>query len=134
MGLIEVGAYLEELRQVRRLTRQDVAPAIGISVDSLEFAEKGRGRLNGAGLLRLIHLLDGSYHELTRLLDDEAATVEGARSLARAWAARPAALGDRALTPEEETAELWEIALRRTGGDATAARRMLLRALDAGLD
>ena len=133
MGLVEVGAYLEELRRIRNLTRQEAARQVGLSVDSLQYAEKGQGRMNGAALLRLIQLLDGSFHQVLQLLDDERATAEGARALARNWVVRPAAIGDRRLTDEEQKAEIWEIVLRRAGGDVEEARRLLLQALEASL-
>jgi transcriptional regulator with XRE-family HTH domain len=133
MGLVEVGAYLEELRNFRRLTRPEVAQAIGLSLDSIEYAERGRGRLNGAGLLRLIKLLGGSYDEVVRLVDDDTLTVDEARKMARRWAIRPTVLGDHVLTPDEEFAELWDLALYRAGGDVDEARRLLLQALDTSL-
>ena len=133
MGLVEVGAYLEELRRIRGLTRQDVALQVGLSVDTLQYAEKGYGRVNGAALLRLIQMLDGSFYQVLELLDDERATVEGARALARSWVVRPAAIGDRRLTDEEQRAEIWEIVLRRAGGDVDEARRLLLQALETSI-
>ncbi len=133
MGLVEVGAYLEELRRIRNLTRQEAARQVGLSVDTLQYAEKGYGRVNGAALLHLIQLLDGSFHQVLQLLDDERATAEGARALAQNWVIRPAAIGDRRLTDEEQKAELWELVLRRAGGDVDEARRLLLRALETSL-
>ncbi len=133
MGLVEVGAYLEELRRIRNLTRQEAARQVGLSVDTLQYAEKGYGRVNGAALLHLIQLLDGSFHQVLQLLDDKRATVEGARALAQNWVVRAAAIGDRRLTDEEQKAEIWEIVLRRTGGDVDEARRLLLQALETSI-
>jgi hypothetical protein len=68
-----------------------------------------------------------------QLLDDKRATVEGARALAQNWVVRAAAIGDRRLTDEEQKAEIWEIVLRRTGGDVDEARRLLLQALETSI-
>ena len=136
MGLFAVGAYLEELRRIRNMTRQELSAAVGISPDTLEDAERGRRRLNGPALMRLIGLVDGSYEQVAALLEMEEGedSAEDARALAQSWATRPSVIGDRAPTPEELTADLWELALRRTGGDRDRARRLLLEALSVGLD
>ena len=132
MGLLAAGAYLEELRRIRNMTRQELARALGISHDSLADTERGRTRMNGPALFRWIGLLDGSYEQVAALLEMEENedSAEDARALAQLWAIRPAVIGDRPLTAEEEKAELWEIALRRADGDRNRARRLLLRALD----
>ena len=131
MGLAAAGAYIREVRKVRRMTRPQLAEALGISDDQIQRMELGQHAMGGPALLRLIKAIDASYQELTQLLEDEQATVEDAQRMARAWVARPVSLRDRELTPEEEQVELFELALRRTGGDRGAAMRLLLRALDA---
>ena len=114
------------------MTRPRLAREAAVSVDSLEDVELGRTRINGPALFRLVGLLDGSYEQVAALLEMEENedSAADARALAQLWAIRPAVIGDRRLTVEEETAELWEIALGRTGGDRARARRLLLRALD----
>jgi hypothetical protein len=91
--------------------------------------------MNGPTLFRLIRFLGGSYEHVAALLDeqDTEAAPDDARALATSWALRPAEMGDRRLTPEEEVAELWNIALGRAGGDVDEARRLLLRALDKSM-
>ena len=121
------------MRVHRGLSRHQVADAVGISDDRIQILEQGKGTTNGLALLRLIHFIDASYEQVTSLLEDESATIEQAAGLARAWVSRPAATGAQELTADEATAELFELALRRTAGDRGAARRLLLRALDESL-
>ena len=133
MGLTEAGAYIQEVRTLRRLSRQHVAARIGISDDRIEEFEKGRGKLNGPALLRLIHTIGASYEQVTALLDDASATVEQARSLAVAALAQPPAGARPPLSDDDQVDELFALALERTGGDRRAARQLLLRVLEETL-
>ena len=91
--------------------------------------------MDGPALFRWIGLLDGSYEQVAALLAMEEGedSAEDARALAQLWAVRPAVIGDRPLTVEEQTAEIWEIVLRRTGGDVDKARRLLIRVLNESI-
>ena len=131
MGLEAAGAYLEELRKRRGYSRARLGAAVGVVDDIILRIEKGRGETAGSVLLKMVDLLGGSYDQVLQLLNDPGEiTADDARAIARAWITRPAVLGDRELTAEEEGAELFEIALRRTNGDREAARRLLVRALN----
>ena len=136
MGLEAAGAYLREVRVLRKVSRVTLATELGMSDDQINRMEQGRNAMLGPALLRLITLLDASYVQVTELLDheDSPALKQDAVARARAWVLRPAVLGDNEPTPNEVTAELLELALRRTGGDMAAARRLLLRALQETLD
>ncbi len=129
MGLAAAGAYLEEVRQSRRVTRKQLAADLDISSDQIERIEKGRTKVNGPALLRLISRLEGSYQQVVALLNDDLISLDDARALARAWASRTITRDPDDGSVEFETAELVAIALQRTGGDRAAARRLLLRAL-----
>ena len=135
MGLIAAGRYLREIRRLRGLSRVALAADLGISDDQINRMEQGRNAMLGPTLLRLITRIDGSYAEVVNLLDlpDEPAVEEAAAIRARGWVTREATLGND-LTPAETTAELYELALRRSGGDRAAARRLLLQALDQVLE
>lgn len=132
MGLAAAGAYLREIRRLRRLSRVGLAAELGISDDQINRMEQGRNAMLGPALLRLITRVDASYATVVALLEGEdgPAATEEAVARARAWVTRVAALNDRELTSEEMTVELYELALRRSGGDWAAARQLLLRALD----
>ena len=132
LGFAAAGAYLQEVRHLRKLPRHRVAARLGISDDQIQRFEKGRNAMNGPALLRLIQAVGASYDEVTRLLEGVAGGVEEARRMARAWVARSTTTPDPAL--DHETAALYAIALQRTHGDRAAARRLLLRALDEALD
>lgn len=136
MGLIAAGRYLREVRLLRRFSRVDLAADLGITDDQINRMEQGRNAMLGPTLLRLITRIDASYAEVVELLDltDGPAADEAAVTRARAWLTRAATLGDRDLTTEEMTVELYELALRRSGGDRATARRLLLRALDQALE
>ena len=129
MGLEAAGAYLEELRKHAGYSRADVGAAVGVGEEIVEGIEHGRAEASGSVLLKIVDLLGGSFAQLLHLMTSLTATVADGQEWARAWALRPAALGLDELTPAEETEELLHIALRRTGGDRRAARRLLLRAL-----
>lgn len=136
MGLVAAGAYLREVRTLRRLSRVGLGAQVGISDDQINRMEQGRNAMLGPALLRLITRIDASYADVVELLEreDGAAAKDEALTRARSWVTRVAALGERELTSQEHTVELYELALRRTGGDRAAARRLLLRALDQVLD
>jgi transcriptional regulator with XRE-family HTH domain len=136
MGREAAGIYLREVRVLRKLSRVQLAAELGISDDQINRMEQGRNAMLGPTLLRLITRVDASYAEVAELLDagDSPELKDVAVARARAWVTRAAAIGDRDLTPGEEAAELFELALRRTGGDRAAARRLLLRALDQALE
>lgn len=136
MGLATAGAYLREVRRLRRLSRVGLGAELGISDDQINRMEQGRNAMLGPALLRLITRIDASYAEVVELLEreDGPAAKEEAVTRARAWVTRVAALNDRELTSDEMTVELYELALRRTGGDRAAARELLLRALDQALE
>ena len=134
MGLAAAGAYIEEVRTLRQLTRQQVAEMIDLSHDQILRFEKGRSSLSGPALLKLIQAVGASFEETTRLLNGDEVTVEDARECGRAWVARTNVHGGQDLSTEEQIAELLAIALQRTGGNMAAVRRLLLRALDTALD
>ncbi len=129
MGLEAAGAYLEELRKHAGYSRSELGAAVGVGDDIILGIERGRAEATGSVLLKIVDLLGGSFAQLLHLLTSLAATAEDGRELAQAWAIRPAAMQLDELTPVEETEELLHIALRRTGGNRAAARRLLLRAL-----
>ena len=129
MGLEAAGGYLEELRKHAGFSRADLGAAVGVTGDVILGIEEGRAEASGSVLLKIVDLLGGSFMQLLELIRDAQVSAEDGAELARAWAIRPAAMGLDELTPAEETEELLHIALRRTGGDRAAARRLLLRAL-----
>jgi transcriptional regulator with XRE-family HTH domain len=134
MGQQAAGAYIQEVRSLRGLTRQQCANAIGLSDDRIEQFERARGGMGGAALLRLIRYIDASYEQTLQLLDDDTVPVDEARQLARAWVSRATSRDEDNTVPETLRSELWELALRQAGGDRVVARRLLLRALEAALE
>ena len=132
MGLAAAGVYLQHVPVLRKVSRVRLAAELGMSDDQIQRMEQGRNAMLGPALLRLIRLLDASFVEVAELLEgeDSPAVREAAVARARACVARSTALLHRDPTFAEVTDELLELALRRTNGDMTAARRLLLRALD----
>ncbi len=126
VNLAAAGAYLQEMRSLRKLSRQNVAELIGISDDRILQFETARGTMNGPALLRYIYAVGASADELYSLLEGDETTVDQARGLARRRVQQEA----ERQTVGDKTAELFEIALRRTDGDAAAARALLLEAIE----
>lgn len=77
-----IRAYLRELRARRRMTQQQVADGIGVSVLSWKKYERGKTEdPQSSFLLRAVQVLNGSFDHL-RELADECATEEDGRRLA----------------------------------------------------
>lgn len=98
MNLEAAGAYLEELRKARKVSRRAVSDAVGVTDDIILRIEKGRGETAGSVLLRIVHYLGGSYEDLRVLFDDLGATATEGQQRARDWLQRQA-FGTAGLDP-----------------------------------
>lgn len=83
--MIAAGAYLWELRDAKRLSREELAAEIGTNDVQIMRIEKGEIDTRGSLLLRFIHKVNGDFEEVVRLMDDPTATEEEGRRRALAW-------------------------------------------------
>jgi transcriptional regulator with XRE-family HTH domain len=88
MSMIAAGAYLWELRDAKKLSREELADAIGTNDVQVMRIEKGEIDTRGSLLLRFIHKVNGDFEEVVRLMDDPTASEEEGRRRALEWANR----------------------------------------------
>lgn len=124
MGQIAAGAYAREIRNLRGFTQQKIAECVGISDDRIWQFESGRGTISHVAFLRYAYAVRLSIDDMYQLVENEYATVEQAVEMAREHVAAQDAAATALLR------DLEDIALERTSGDASAARALLLDAIE----
>lgn len=73
----EIGARLRHIRNVRRLTQEDIGKVVGVSFQQIQKYERGTNRISSSTLILLARALDVSPGELLG--------VAGARTPAIDW-------------------------------------------------
>jgi transcriptional regulator with XRE-family HTH domain len=112
MNMIAIGTYMATLRDLRGLTQQEVATAVGTTATTVSRYETGRQkRPDMQIIMKIIAAIKGSGNHLTRLVLDENATPDMA--IALAWEAQ-LSTEDRAIvepfaTSDEDTLRLLQV-------------------------
>jgi transcriptional regulator with XRE-family HTH domain len=83
--LLAPGAYVQHLREMRRLSQQEVAELAGTTDVTISRIERGIHEPKSSLVKSIMHALGGSVDAFYRLLLDENASREDGERIAREW-------------------------------------------------